>query len=59
LQNIDNGTRGKQTKIIMAAQNGKSANKALEEVVVESKTQQPSLFDFTRNRREVALVNVQ
>ncbi|MCX6560586.1 MAG: caspase family protein [Candidatus Aminicenantes bacterium] len=47
---------GGQTKIVVAGSSGKSRGKALEEVAAEAKAQQPSLFDFTRRRREVALV---
>lgn len=47
---------GQQSKVVVVAQNGKSNARALEEVTVEAKAQQPSLFDFTRRRREVALV---
>ncbi len=47
---------GRQTKVVVVGHSGKSSGKPLEEVVVEAKAQQPSLFDFTRRRREVALV---
>lgn len=47
---------GRQTNIVIVGHSGKSSAKSLEEVMVAAKAQQPSLFDFTRRRREVALV---
>jgi len=47
---------GRQAKAVVVGHSGKSSGKVLEEAVVEAKAQQPSLFDFTRRRREVALV---
>jgi WD40 repeat protein len=58
VQNFGKGA-GQQPNLVMISQNGKSISKALEEVVMAAKVQQPSLFDFTRRRREVTLVNVQ
>lgn len=58
VQNFGSGMRW-QAKVMSASQNGRSASKDLEEVIIEAKAQQPSLFDFTRQRSEVALVNLQ
>ncbi len=55
IQNFGIST-GQQTIAVVAVQKGKSRSKALEEVVEESKAQQPSLFDFARQHKEVVLV---
>lgn len=44
-----------QMKFVIAARGGKSFSKELEEVTAAGKTQQPSLFDFTRKKGEVIL----
>ena len=49
-------TAGRKTKVVVVGQSGKSTVRALEEVTVVATAQQPSLFDFTRRRLEVALV---
>lgn len=49
---------GPQSKLVIVTQNGKSSGRSLDEVVIEGKAQQPSLFDFTRKRKEVALVSI-
>lgn len=52
--NFSNVT-GTPVGVVIPSQYSKSASKTLEEIIVNSRTQQPSLFDFTRNRRQVAL----
>jgi WD40 repeat protein/uncharacterized caspase-like protein len=49
-------TNARATKVVIATQSGKTSSRALEEVVIAAKAQQPSLFDFNKKRRDVVLL---
>jgi WD40 repeat protein len=58
VQSFGKGAGG-QVKVVMISQDGNGADKNLEEVLTETRTQQPALFNFTRKRKEVVLAKLE